>query len=116
MTKENITTETAKVVDRIAALESVAAYTAPLNGEAENIIDTMLYEYKARYEYLISPKEYMVHFEGGGWNTCYGANAEEAFDNAVIEHEAPGCADGCKVRSGSLATKEGINAAMRLFY
>ena len=119
MTKETIKKETTEIIKRIEALESVAAYNCEPTCEANDpdiILGDMLKEYKDRYEYLTGSKEYMVHFEGGGWNTCYGVNADEAFDNAVIEHEAPGCADGCKVRSVSLATKEGINAAMRLFY
>ena len=113
MTKETIKKETTEIIKRIEALESVAAFTAPLNEDADPIIGTMLKEYKDRYEYLTSSKEYMVHFIGGGWNTCYGVNAEEAFDNASAEY---GDCEYTGVRSVSLATSEGIAAAMRLFY
>jgi hypothetical protein len=75
----------------------------------------MIKEYKDRYEYLTSSKEYMVHFKGGGWNTCYGVNAEEAFDNAEKEFNSVGC-EHTGVRNVSLSSPEGIAAAMRLFY
>ena len=116
MTKETIKKETTEIIKRIKALESVAAYNCEPTCEANDpdiILGKMLKEYKDRYEYLISSKEYMVHFIGGGWNTCYGVDAEEAFDNASAEY------GDCKytgVRSVSLANKEGIAAAMRLFY
>ncbi len=116
MKRVNRVEESAKVQERIDALESVAAFTAPLNEDAEDILEGMLKEYIARLGYLNCAKEYMVHFVGGGWNTCYGRDEEEAFVNAKSEHEGPGCADGCKVRSVSLATSAGKEAAMRLFY
>ncbi len=63
-------------------------------------------------------KEFMFTFEGGGWNTVYGVNKEGAFENAV---KTFGNGDNSKyaplvVKSVSLASAEGIEAAMRLFY
>lgn len=121
MTKETIKKETTEITKRIEALESVAAFTAPLNEDADPIIGTMLKEYKDRYEYLIGSKEFMVHFEGGGWNTCYGVDKEDAFDNAVKKFDKPATDgyiinDSLKVKSVSLASAEGIASAMRLFY
>ena len=114
MTKETIKKETTEIIKRIEALESVIDNELETPAFAsDEVIREMLKEYKDRYEYLTSSKEYMVHFIGGGWNTCYGVNAEEAFDNASAEY------GDCKytgVRSVSLANKEGIAAAMRLFY
>ena len=78
----------------------------------------MLAENTSRLTYLEGAKEYMVHFEGGGWNTCYGRDEEEAFVNAEIEHnkeEVDGYA-ALKVKSVSPATSAGIEAAMRLFH
>jgi len=115
MTKETIKKETTEIIKRIEALEGMMEDRYGEESFSHTICE-MIKEYKDRYEYLTSSKEYMVHFEGGGWNTCYGVAKEDAFDNAVTEHEGPGCADGCKVRSVSLATSEGIAAAMRLFY
>jgi hypothetical protein len=116
MTKETIKKETTEIIKRIEALESIPASVHDFSRNV--IIGTMLKEYKDRYEYLTSSKEFMVHFEGGGWNTCYGVNKEEAFDNAVKDF----CnGDNSKysplvVKSVSLATEEGIASAMRLFY
>jgi hypothetical protein len=108
MTKETIKKETTKIIKRIEALESAAAFT-----DFDPIIGTMLKEYKDRYEYLIGSKEFMVHFEGGGWNTCYGITQEDAFDNAVLEY---GGSEYTQVNSVSLSSPEGIKAAMSLFY
>jgi hypothetical protein len=118
--------ETVKVEERILALESVAAFTAPLNEDAEEILEGILDDYKARLVYLRGAKEYMVHFVGGGWNTCYGIDETDAFSNAEIEHNSNDDVIGIdqdqyahvalRVKSVSLATKAGKEAAMRLFY
>ena len=126
MKKEVRIKETEKVMDRISALESVAKVPAAKGINHDEIIEEMLKEYIARLGYLNCAKEYMVHFEGGGWNTCYGRDEEEAFVNAKLEHESNDDVKGIdqaqyahkelKVRSVSLATEAGKAAAMRLFY
>jgi hypothetical protein len=125
MTKAAITTEINEIEERIYALSSVAVHSVTTDHDAKcDTINTMLKEYQARHRYLISRKEFMVHFEGGGWNTCYGVTKEEAFDNACLEFNTEVTPDGhdfhghvgMKVRSVSLATSEGIASAMRLFY
>lgn len=115
-------TETAKVQERINALESatdthrrgVQLQSLDPVHKNEEILIKMLHEYKERREYLNGAKEYMVHFEGGGWNTCYGQDEVDAKDNAEIEY--PGTDGTCVVRSVSLANKASIEAAMRNFY
>jgi hypothetical protein len=114
MTKENITTEKAMIAERISVLESVATHTADLPWNGNITIGTMLKEYKDRLDYLKSPKEYMIAFEGGGWNTVYGVDDEEAIGNAKTEYS-----DGNPnliVKRVTLSTKEAKEAAMRLFY
>ena len=124
--------ETEKVKQRINALEFVKDPNPVVSESMEpvflhdEIIEEMLKEYIARLGYLNCAKEYMVHFEGGGWNTCYGRDEEEAFVNAKLEHESNDDVKGIdqaqyahkelKVRSVSLATEAGKAAAMRLFY
>ena len=112
MTKAAITTEINEIEERIYALSSVAVHSVTTDHDAKcDTINTMLKEYQARHRYLISRKEFMVHFESGGWNTCYGVTKEEALENAKLEYEPR-----IPVRSVSLATSEGIASAMRLFY
>jgi len=119
MTKAAITKEINEIEARIYALSSVAVHSVTTDHDDKcDTINTMLEEYHARHHYLIGSKEYMVHFEGGGWNTCYGVNKEGAFENAV---KAFCNGDNSKhaplvVKSVSLASAEGIEAAMRLFY
>jgi len=101
--------ETKKVRERINALEFVKApHCVHLHDE---IIRDMLKEYHERLEYIGTAKEYMVHFEGGGWNTCYGCDEEAALESAKEIFEP-----GIPVRSVSLSTEAGKEAAMRLFY
>ena len=99
--------ETAKVQARIDALESAC-------GLGKAAIYDMLEEYEVRLAYLEGSKEYMVHFEGGGWNTCYGQDMEYALDNAKSAYEYEG--SNCKVRTVTLASNEATAAALRLFY
>ena len=114
MTKAAITTEINEIEERIYALSSVAVHSVTTDHDAKcDTINTMLKEYQARHRYLIGSKEFMVHFEGGGWNTCYGVTKEEAFDNAVLEY---GGSEYTQVNSVSLSSPEGIKAAMSLFY
>ena len=119
MTKAAITTEINEIEERIYALSSVAVHSVTTDHDAKcATITTMINEYQARLDYLNSSKEFMVHFEGGGWNTCYGITQEDAFDNACSKFGDP-ISDGhvaLKVKSVSLATSEGIASAMRLFY
>ena len=114
MTKAAITTEINEIEERIYALSSVAVHSVTTDHDAKcDTINTMLKEYQARHRYLIGSKEFMVHFKGGGWNTCYGVTKEEAFDNAVLEY---GGSEHTQVNSVSLSSHEGIASAMRLFY
>ena len=69
-------------------------------------------EYTQKLENLSVTKEYMVDFEGGGWNTIYAANDEDALKFAKAEHDG----EHTKVSSVRLSTPDGIEAALRSFY
>jgi len=60
-------------------------------------------------------KQYMLTFEGGGWNTVWAKTLKGAKKLAVKEYEY---SDTLNVRLDSvhLATEEGLRAAMSLFY
>ena len=124
MKRIDILEEGTKVQERIDALEFVIEEkqwrtntTLPVHKNDEVLIK-MLHEYKVRRAYLKGAKEYMVHFEGGGWNTCYGVDDEAALHNAKMEHDKEALYGyaALKVKSVSLASTEGKEAAMRLFY
>jgi hypothetical protein len=72
----------------------------------------MLAEYTQKLESLSVTKEYMVDFEGGGWNTIYATNDEDALKNAKAEHDG----EHTIVSSVRLSTPDGMEAAMRSFY
>jgi hypothetical protein len=117
MTKSEIATRAHNYDYRIRAIVTAQSKLKPLEYATEHLtLSFMLHEYEAKLKDLHTAKEYMITFEGGGWNTCYGVSDEEALANAKEEYEGPGCADGCKVKSVRLATQSGIDAAMRNFY
>ena len=110
-------TETNKVQERIEALEYAIEIGRGRRDKAA-CLGNMLAEYTSRLTYLEGAKEYMVHFVGGGWNTCYGVDEECALHNAKMEHDKEALYGyaALKVKSVSLASTEGKEAAMRLFY
>jgi hypothetical protein len=73
----------------------------------------MLAEYSDKLDNLSINKEYMITFEGGGWNTCHATNDEDALKFAKAKYN---CKKFNSVKSVRLATKSGIDAAMRSFY
>lgn len=57
-------------------------------------------------------KQYMFTFEGGGWNTVMAKSLPGARKQAAIEYpDLPARADSFHV-----ATREGLDAAMSLFW
>jgi hypothetical protein len=69
-------------------------------------------EYSDKLDNLSIDKEYMITFEKGGWNTTRATNDEDALKFAKAEYDG----EHTKVQSVRLATKSGIDAAMRSFY
>jgi hypothetical protein len=63
-------------------------------------------------EELTREKEYMVTFEGGGWNTVFAENLKAAEKAARRQFTGP----YTTVEKVFLATKEGIESAMSNFY
>ena len=108
--------ETAKVQERIDALEYAIECTRGRRDKA-TCLGNMLAEYTSRRKYLCGVKEFMVHFKGGGWNTCWGRDEEEAFANACMEFDKP--ADDrsveLKVQGVSLSNSRTAKQYMELF-
>ena len=112
--------ETAKVQERIDALEYAVECIRGRRDKA-TCLGNMLAEYKSRRQYLKGAKEHMVHFKGGGWNTCYGRDEEEAFMNACLEFDTPADeraifgAKDLKVQFVSLSDSNTAKEYMKLF-
>jgi len=60
-------------------------------------------------------KQYMFTFEGGGWNTVWAKTLKGAIKTAEKQYEDSPDLNPIP-SSVHLATKEGLNAAMSLFY
>jgi len=60
-------------------------------------------------------KQYMFTFEGGGWNTVWAKTLKGAIKAAEKQYEDSSDLNPIP-SSVHLATKEGLNAAMSLFY
>jgi|TARA_R110000737_G_scaffold275908_1_gene282805 hypothetical protein len=113
MTKEQIALRAQNYRKRINALNSSIYRICGITQEDElKTLHIMLAEYTQKLESLSVTKEYMVDFEGGGWNTIYATNDEDALKNAKAEHDG----EHTIVSSVRLSTPDGMEAAMRSFY
>jgi hypothetical protein len=113
MTKSEIATRAHNYDQRIRAIVTAQSKLKPLEYATEHLtLSFMLAEYEAKLKDLHTTKEYMITFEGGGWNTTYATNDEDALANAKEEYDG----EHTKVKSVRLATKDGIESAMRSFY
>lgn len=56
--------------------------------------------------------QWIVHFEGGGWNLVYAVYKKQAYDIAVERFNS----ENIKVESVSMATDEKIRSLMSLFW
>jgi hypothetical protein len=108
MNKKEIKTLTRFYTKRIATLDYVIEHVP---GTMSNI-NEMRKEYQIKLDELSAAKEYMITFESGGWNTTRATNDEDALKFAKAEYDGK----HTKVKSVRIATKEGIDAAMRNFY
>jgi hypothetical protein len=114
MTKAEIKTLTAFYTTRIESIDSAlkSDMKPPLTDTHLASLCDMLQEYTEKLDDLSTSKEYMINFEGGGWNTTYAKNDEDALASAKLQYGG----EHTKVKSVRLATKSGIDAAMRSFY
>ena len=96
----------------VASIESLTDSKTNYQPDHVLVLIIMRNEYTQKLENLSVTKEYMVDFEGGGWNTVYAANDEDALKFAKAEHDG----EHTKVSSVRLSTPDGIEAALRSFY
>ena len=113
MTKEEIATRAHNYDQRIRAIVTAQSKLEKLDYATEHLtLSFMLAEYEAKLKDLHTTKEYMITFKGGGWNTCHATNDEDALAIAKAQYDG----EHTKVQSVRVATKSGIDAAMRSFY
>ena len=60
-------------------------------------------------------KQYMFTFEGGGWNTVWAKTKRGAIKEALKEYKDSDTLNP-RIDSFHLATEEGIEGAMSIFY
>lgn len=116
MTKDQIALRAHNYNTRIdslqAAIHSLTNFGCGVaEGDIMNL-KIMLAEYDDKLENLFIDKEYVVSFEGGGWNTTSATNDEDALKFAKAKYDG----EHTKVYSVSIASPDGIEAAMRSFY
>ena len=114
MTNKEIKTLTAFYTTRIESIDSAlkSDMKPPLTDTHLASLCDMLQEYTEKLDDLTTSKEYMITFEGGGWNTTYAISDENALKHAKKKYDG----EHTKVKCVRLATKSGIDAAMRSFY
>ena len=113
MTNSEIATASHNYDQRIRAIVTALDTLKGMEYATEHLtLSIMLAEYQAKLDDLSTSKEYMITFEGGGWNTTYAVSDENALKHAKAKYDG----EHTKVKSVRLATKSGIDAAMRSFY
>jgi hypothetical protein len=113
MTKKEIELQVYNYEKRIRAIVTAMSTLKGLEYATEHLtLSMMLAEYEAKLKDLREDKEYMITFKGGGWNTVYSANDEDALALAKKIYDGP----YTKVASVRVATAKGIETAMKSFY
>lgn len=113
MTKDQIALRAHNYTKRINALKAAISRICGIAQEDELMtLNIMLSEYTLKLESLSVNKEYMISFEGGGWNTTHATNDEDALKFAKAEFDS----SNTKVASVRLSTPDGMEAALRSFY
>ena len=113
MTNSEIATASHNYDQRIRAIVTALDTLKGMEYATEHLtLSIMLAEYQAKLDDLSTSKEYMITFESGGWNTTYAVSDENALKHAKREYDGK----HTRVKSVRLATKAGIDAAMRSFY
>ena len=113
MNKENTAIAKHNLDQRIRAIVTAMSKLKDMEYATEHLtLSFMLAELEEKLSHLSENKEYMIHFEGGGWNTIYGVDDEEALANAKEKYDG----EHTKVSSVSLSSPQAVEAAMRSFY
>jgi hypothetical protein len=113
MTKEEIKLRAHNYDQRIRAIVTAMSKLTDLEYATEHLtLSMMLAEYEAKLKDLHEDKEYMITFKGGGWNTVYSANDEDALALAKKIYDGP----HTKVSSVTVSNSSMKESAMRSFY
>lgn len=87
MTKSQIATMAHNYDQRIRAIVTAQSKLEKLDYATEHLtLSFMLSEYEAKLKDLNTEKEYMITFEGSGWNTIYATNDEDALSKAEAKY------------------------------
>jgi hypothetical protein len=90
MTKKEITLLKKFYATRIESLKfAIKSFEKPIYSnlkKTDNLL-IMLAEYSEKLDNLSIDKEYMIAFEGGGWNTTRATNDEDALKFAKAEYD-----------------------------
>jgi hypothetical protein len=69
--------------DKVHVLKTLLETCTPLD---RPVVKQMLSEQQDMLDYLTSNKEYMVYFHGGGYNTIYALDEEQALEKAKAKY------------------------------
>jgi hypothetical protein len=95
--------------DKVHVLKTLLETCTPLD---RPVVKQMLGEQQDMLDYLTGNKEYMIYFHGGGYNTIYALDEEQALELAKIKYNDL----HTKVDHVSEATSQIKKAVRRLFY
>ena len=114
MTKNEIELRAHNYNQRIEALIVSIGNPSPYFTQQQiTTLEIMKAEYQAKLDDLSVEKEYMITFKGGGWNTVYATNDEDALAKASEKY---GDSEHTQVDSVMVSNSSMKEAAMRNFY
>ena len=113
MNRENTIAQKHNIDKRIRAIVTAMSKLKDMEYATEHLtLSFMLAELEEKLSHLSENKEYMITFEGGGWNTCHGIDDDDALENAKLKYDC----ERTKVSSVRLSSPQAVEAAMRSFY
>ncbi len=97
--------------ERTKALKLVTAQINELEKSKLAAIKVLVVELKERQSVLSKNHQWLFNFVGGGWNSSFGMDKEEAIKAAVKEY-----GKGVDIKSFRISTESEERALLSLFY
>lgn len=100
--------------DREQAILRVKKQLAIIESLIDPVMVPLQEELKGRLNYLTTEKEWLFNFIGGGWNSVYALDKEEAVEKAIRKYECSVCKVALNTfRISTEGDKQGL---LSLFY
>lgn len=104
---------TKKLSIQIGSLRGICAMDPEdhaISKEGISLLDELIAELEERRQFLLTSKQWLFNFTGGGWNSIYALDKEEAIKLAGTRYH------DCNPKSFRLSTDEEEQGLLSSFY